>query len=243
MHQIESILNYISQKRGLDFSGFRIQMLERRIQKRILSTGSGDLNGYYEFLCKHQHEVDNLIDTLTINVSHFFRNAITFEYLRKILLPDLILKKTNSNHNQIRIWSAGCSNGEEPYSAGILLHELLSKEELPIQLKIFATDIDEKALKEANKGLYSTNSLQNVKLGILNKYFTAKEHQYEINPELREMVDFSYYDLLDKKSYVPNESIFGGFDLVFCRNVLIYFNPEYQKIIFNKLYRSLNNNG
>lgn len=176
-------------------------------------------------------------------MSHFFRNALTFEYLQKVILPNLIAKKLDANDKNLRIWSAGCSLGEEAYSIAIMINEILSKEDVDLQLHIFATDIDKNAIQFAQKGCYNFKSLENVKLGILNKYFSQDENQFVVNPEIRKRIHFSFYDLLDKKSYVPNNSIFGGFDIVFCRNVLIYFNPEYQKIIFDKIYKSLNSNG
>ena len=243
MHKFEDILNFVKEKRGFDFSGLREQMLERRIQKRVTSTFCKDFDVYFTFLCQQPAEIDKLIDVLTINVSHFFRDALTFEYLREIVIPKIVFEKVKENTKSLRIWSAGCSFGEEPYSIVLLLNEILNKEAIEIQLNIFATDIDKKALQKAEEGSYGLNSLENVKSGILNKYFTQKEAQFKISDEIKEMVHFSFYDMLDKKSYVPNDSIFGGFDIVLCRNVLIYFNSDYQERIFNKLYKSLNNGG
>ncbi|MDA3906211.1 MAG: protein-glutamate O-methyltransferase CheR [Bacteroidales bacterium] len=241
--KLKDVLNLLHEQRGFDFSGYRISMLERRVQKRVFATHSKDLNEYITFLNHHPDEFDNLIDVFTINVSRFFRNSLSFEYITKIIIPNLFLTKTRASDDILRIWSAGCSFGEEPYSIAIILNELLKKEESNIKPTIFATDIDKKAIARAAVGTYGFESIKKVKYGILEKYFTKEESQFKLNQEIKNRVQFSFYDMLDKNRAVPPESIFGGFDLILCRNVLIYFEPEFQKIIFNKLYKSLNKNG
>lgn len=246
MRNLENILKLLKTHRGMDFSGYRRSMLERRLQKRIYSTKSNNISNYTDYLVDHPDELDHLIDVFTINVSRFFRNTLTFEYINKVIVPDLLFTKNNipnNNNLSIRVWSAGCAYGEEAYSMAIILNEFQKKEHTNFSLNIFATDIDKKALKIANTGIYNIKSLKNLKYRLFLKYFTQGENNYVIDPRIRKMVQFSYYDLLDKKRTVPAESIFGGFDIVLCRNVLIYFNNDHQKIIFNKLYKSLNKNG
>ena len=233
----------MKEQRGFDFTGYRTSMLERRVQKRVYSTNSKNFDDYLEYLDHHPGELDNLIDVFTINVSRFYRNSLSFEYISKIIIPELFLAKAKENDNNLRIWSAGCSFGEEPYSMAIIFNEFLRKEETSIKLNIFATDIDKKALKRASEGCYGFNSIEKIKFGIFKKFFTIEGDQFKIDPEIKKMVQFSFYDLLDKNRFVPPDSIFGGFDIVLCRNVLIYFDLDYQEIIFNKLYRSLNKNG
>lgn len=237
------ILNLLEEQRGFDFSGYRSSMVERRVQKRLYDTNNKNLDDYLEYLNRHPDELDNLIDVFTINVSRFFRNSLSFEYIKKIIIPDVFLSKAKEKNDDLRIWSAGCSFGEEPYSMAIIIDEFLKKEKATIKLKIFATDIDKKALNEAAAGSYSFNSIEKVKYGILEKYFRKKDGQFKIDPEIKKLVQFSFHDLLDKARFVPPDSIFGGFDIVLCRNVLIYFEPDFQKIIFDKLSRSLNHNG
>ncbi len=239
---IQSILEFLDNERGVDFKGNRISMLERRINKRLLSTGKENFNEYFEYLRNEQIEIDNLIDVLTINVSRFFRDSLSFKYISKIIIPSVIQRKINSTES-LRIWSAGCSFGEEPYSMAIIINEFLRKEEASVLLNIFATDIDKKALISANKGCYNFESIKHLQYLILDRYFTQEGNQFILDSEIKNMVQFSFHDLLDKKRFAPPDSIFGEFDIVLCRNVLIYFNPEYQKIIFSKLYRSLKPNG
>lgn len=242
MQKIKQITSLLNERRGFDFSGYRISMLERRIQKRVFSTHSKNIEDYLSHLTHHPDEFDNLIDVFTINVSSFFRNSLAFEYITQKIVPNLFSAKTKANEDSIRIWSAGCSFGEEPYSMAIIINELLEKEAVSIQSTIFATDIDKKALLRADEGTYGINSISEVKYGLLNKYFKKEGDKYKIDPEIKKKVQFSFYDMLNKNHLVPPDSIYGGFDIVLCRNVLIYFEPGYQKKIFNKLYKSLNQN-
>ncbi|MBT3382653.1 MAG: protein-glutamate O-methyltransferase CheR [Prolixibacteraceae bacterium] len=242
-HKIYKILDLLNKKRGFDFSGYRVSLLERRIQKRISGTLSKNFDDYIEYLEKYPDELDNLFDALTINVSKFFRDPLYFNYISKIIVPDLFLTNEKENEKSLRIWSAGCSFGEEPYSMAIIINELISKSKTFIPPKIFATDIDKKALTRAAEGNYSFNSIENVKYSIFEKYFSKVGDQFILANEIKNNVLFSFYDLLDKNHTVPPDCIYGGFDIVLCRNVLIYFNPDYQKIIFDKLYGSLNKNG
>lgn len=241
--ELEKILSYLHEKRGVDFSGNRSSMIERRISKRLAATKSANLHDYLAYLEKHPQELDHLIAALTINVSRFFRNPLTFEYIAGRVLPAIVMQKTEARDHSLRVWSAGCSQGEEPYSVAILIHELMEKEKLELDLNIFATDIDEGALKKARDGVYSFESIQEIKYGLLKKYFTIDDEIYTLNPAIKNLVNFSVYDMMDKKTYVPPESVFGDFDLVLCRNLLIYFQAEYQEIIFDKLCRSLSGNG
>jgi chemotaxis protein methyltransferase CheR len=242
-NDLKLILNYLHEKRGFDFSGYRISMVERRVKERFSSTKCKNYNDYLNYLQENLAELDNLLDVLTINVSRFFRDTLTFEYIADRVLPAIVREKQGAQDRSLRVWSAGCSMGEEPYSMAILIHELFEKEALDNQIQIFATDIDAKILKKAHKAIYPFESVKNAKYRLLNKYFVSKGKLFQLVPEIKELVSFSAYDLLDKKSYAPPESIFGSFDMVLCRNVLIYFDIKHQDQIFDKLYRSLPKDG
>ncbi len=261
---LKPILDYLLEKRGFDFSGYHHPMLGRRITKRLFATSSENFGEYLSYLQENSDELDHLIDVITINVSRFFRDTLTFELIADRILPAMILEKTRLHDNSLRIWSAGCARGEEPYSLAILVQELLRKEEKtgeasrnnegvfagnkyekspPFSVHIFATDIDGKTLKDAEKAVYPLASVENIKHRLLTKYFTPDGTSFRLLPEIKKLVHFSPYDMLDKKCGVPPESVFGAFDLVLCRNLLIYFNIEYQETIFAKLYHSLSQNG
>jgi chemotaxis methyl-accepting protein methylase len=240
---LKHVLNFLQESRNLDFSGYRVSMIERRVKKCFTATKCNDYKEYVQYLTTHPAEIDNLIDSLTINVSHFFRNPLTFEYISSIVLPEIINYKKRHADSSLRIWSAGCAMGEEPYSIAMLFNEFLRKERIDSDIRIFATDIDLKVLEKARKAHYSLESVKNVKYQILKNYFFTQKDSFCLTPEIKNLVSFSPYDMLDKKSHAPPESIFGCFDIVLCRNVLIYFNIEHQDVIFKKLYRSLNSNG
>ena len=240
---LKRALNYLNEKRGFDFSGYRTSMLERRVKQRFPSTKCKNYNDYFHFLQENPDELDNLIDVLTINVSRFFRDTLTFEYIADRILPAIVYQKKGTIDRSFRVWSAACSMGEEPYSIAILINELLEKEALKLNINIFATDIDGKILKKAQKATYPFESIKSVKYRLLKKYFVPAGKSFQLIPEIRDLVSFSVYDILDRKTTVPPESIFGSFDMVLCRNVLIYFDAEHQDQIFDKLYRSLSKQG
>ena len=147
-------------KKGFDFSGYHQTMLERCINRRLLVTKTSDFAQYYRYLLDNQVEVDNLIDVLTINVSKFFRNPLVFEFISRKILPMIIAKKARDKDGFLRIWSAGCACGEEPYSIAIIFNEFLEKESSKFDLKIFTTDISIKSLEQAQRGEYNLESIK-----------------------------------------------------------------------------------
>ncbi len=241
--ELKSILDYLNKERSFDFSGYRPSMLERRMGKRLKPTKCVDFPEYLEYLKKHPQEMDELVDVLTINVSRFFRNTLAFEYIADKILPALVFKKKTGPGPSLRIWSAGCATGEEPYSMAILIRELQKKEKLDLTVNIFATDIDERALKRAGKAVYPYDSIKNIKYRLLKGYFKETGKRFQLTPKIQEMVAFSAFDMMSKRGYAPPESVFGSFDIILCKNVLIYFSTRYQERIFDKLYRSLAKGG
>ncbi|MBL4560757.1 MAG: protein-glutamate O-methyltransferase CheR [Labilibaculum sp.] len=238
--ELHAILNLLFLAKKLDLSGNKPDFLHRRISRRMSVTKTNNHQEYLAYLQNNSLEIEALQDILTINVSHFFRNSFTFDYLDKIIIPKIINTKLKAKKPVLRIWSAGCSTGEEAYSIGILIDNYLRKNDLIMDVSIFATDIDIKSLAYAKKGKYTAESLKETKLEIITNYFSQLEGKYKILPRIKKMVHFSTFDLLNSHQYAPEESIYGDFDLIFCRNVLIYFNKEYQEIIFNKLNKSMN---
>jgi chemotaxis protein methyltransferase CheR len=240
---LKSILDYLHKKRGFDFSGYRPSMLERRIGKRLTPTKCDGFPEYLKYLKNYPEELDELVDVLTINVSRFFRNTLAFDYVADRILPAIVSEKKRSRDPSLRIWSAGCATGEEPYSIAILIRELQRKEPFDLAVNIFATDIDEKTLKRAKRALYSYESIKNIKYRLMKRYFEPKRKRFQLTTKIQEMVDFSAFDMISKRGYAPPESVFGNFDMIFCKNVLIYFSKKYQDRIFDKLYRALAKGG
>ncbi len=241
--ETEIILSYIEKNRGIDFSGNLNAFTERRINDRILFLNLTGVNEYLTFLEKNPDELDKLTEWMTIKVSEFFRNPLVFEYLAEIILPELIKMKLDSNEKTLRVWSAGCATGEEPYSIAILLHNIIKKEYPNFNISIIATDIDEKALQKAREGVYQSSAIKNIKYQHITDFFIISGNNFTLSPQIKEKVLFSKFDLLNKHTYAPPESMFGDFDIVLCRNVLIYFKEKQQEIIYNKIIGSLVVNG
>jgi len=240
---LQSILDYLQEKRGLDFSGYCPALVERRLETRMQAVHCGTEAAYLKYLEQHAQELDCLINALTVNVSSFFRNPLTFEYLAQEILPDLIVAKQRRGDLCLRVWSAGCAEGEEPYSVAILIDQLLKQEEAEFQVNIFATDINERAIQRARVGEYALESLKQIQLGLFQAYFTEHSSIYRISSAVKQLVQFSHYDLLHPLSNAPSESVFGDFDIVLCRNVLIYLESQAQDTVLRKLHRSLADRG
>ena len=236
---LDEILEHLVETCGRDFRGNRPAMIERRLSRRLAVTGTGDFRNYLSRIRRDPEEADRAVAALTINISTFFRNRLTFEYLAAKTLPRLLKEKARSGDRCVRVWSAGCAGGEEAYSMAILLAELGEKEADAPEPIVFATDIDEQALASAREGVYPPERLANVRFGLLNRFFSPHGRRFRVGAGIRRSVFFDTFDLLERERYAPPESVFGGFDVVLCRNVLIYFDATYQEIIFDKLHRSL----
>ncbi|MCX5708528.1 MAG: late competence development ComFB family protein [Candidatus Omnitrophica bacterium] len=225
------LLDKIREDRGLDFHHYHQDLLKRRVAIRLRAAGINTYSDYLLLLMKSSEEYDKLFETLCINVSEFFRDPEVWEVL-KILVQNMIhQKKTDQNHF-IRIWSAGCANGEEPYSIAIMLKEILLAETASLRIEITSTDVDKKCLKFAQKGVYLKSSLKNVPKELLNKYFTSEEDGYKIKDEIKQAVAFSYLDLTSA-DYIKST------DIVFCRNVFIYFDRNLQEQLLMKFSYAL----
>ncbi len=236
---ISEILVLLLKKKGIDLNGSNSDFLDRRINRRLKATNSPDYKSYINHLKNNTIEFDHLADVLTINVSRFFRDAFTYQYIRKVIIPKLFEEKARSKNNNIRIWSAGCATGEEPYSIAMILDQYINDNKLDFKVNIFATDINEKSLDRARNAEYTEEVFQEIEFAYLNKYFTVQDSKYKLIQKIKDQVHFSTFDLLNKKSQAPEESIFGHFDIILCRNVLIYFNNEYQHRILKKLRNTM----
>ena len=239
---LDQLLAELNTARGIDFSGYRSNFLKRRIAARMAHTQCDSLSQYLNLIRSDPSECDRLIDTIGINFSLFFRDPIVFEILARTVLPRLLKQKQDARKSEIRVWSAGCAAGEEPYSVAILLNEAL-KGENNIAYSIFATDIDRGALKQAASATYPRESLEHTKLGILDKYFAPHGDGYRLRPFIRKAVHFSREDLTSPGKLAPAESVFGTFDIILCRNLMIYFKHELKIPILNKLCKSLAKGG
>lgn len=234
---------FLASQTGLHFPGDRWDTLRRKIVFIARDLGFTDEKSCVMELVSSpltETRIKALAEHLTIGETYFFRDKRIFEILKNDILPGLITSR-RKNGRCLRIWSAGCCTGEEPYSIAILLSELLP--DLKIwDVKIFGTDINSHFLKRASKGAYGEWSFRGSPQGLKDTYFKKTKSGYEIHPRIKEMVSFSYYNLAEKSHKQPFGAP-GSVDLVFCRNVLIYFTNDHAKKAVQAFYRSLVDGG
>lgn len=254
---LELIFKGLRAKCDIDFSSYREGTIKRRLSRRMVATGCDNYKDYFDYLEKNKEEYGRLFMDLTIKVSHFFRNRAVFEILSNKIFPDIISAKESKSDSTLRIWCAGCSFGEEVYSVAITLVEYLKKREQKIDdynISIFGTDIDDKALERAREGVYDAEAVKEINKEILDSYFSFN-HQiikstshpnfpsYLVIDSIKNMVSFSVHDLASETKMSPPAGIVANYDLIFCRNLLIYFSESLQKRAFSNLLNSLNPGG
>ncbi len=232
--ELKVLLNKIYSERGMDFRDYKQSSLIRRLHKRLDAYNIKSYADYMKILDKNHDEYNKLFETLLINVTEFFRDPEAWEALDREVFTKIIASKANGD--QIRIWSAGCATGEEPYTIAILLSEKLGESIKDYDVRIYATDIDDGALTEARRGMYSEEKLKNLNPELVAKYFTKENAYYRINRNIRQLVIFG------KQNLVTDAPI-SHIDLLVCRNVLIYFNSDLQSKLLLRFHYALNKFG
>jgi chemotaxis methyl-accepting protein methylase len=222
--------------RHTDFGAYRHKCLMRRVWSRLSALGFHTWSDYLAYLDHHADEYDELLNVLTINVSEFFRNPESYAFLSAQVLPALVAQKQHLNSRVIRVWSAGCSSGEEAYSLAILFREFLGTRLDPWWVRILGTDIDLSSLKKAEEGTYPPSSLKEVPIDLLGKYFDETPQGYTVKDSLRTWVRYQNHNLVQ-------DPPFKNIDLICCRNVFIYFNKELQLRVMRKFFEALNSGG
>jgi len=230
----EELLHYLKRSRGFDFTGYKRPSLMRLTKKRMGRVGMSSFSDYLDYLEVHPLELSHLFDTLLLNVTAFFRDKLVWDYLSAEIIPRLL--STKDGDENIRVWSAGCASGEEAYTIAILLAEALGIDAFRSRVKIYATDIDEKALTQGRAASYTATDLQNVPEALRRKYFEENISQYNFRTDLRNGVIFGRHDLVQ---HAPISRL----DLLVCRNTLMYFNAETQARILSRFHFALKENG
>ena len=236
---VAEILAYLSRHIGEDFQSYSKTMAKKRVAERAGQLSLG-MSAYLRLLRAEPAEPATLARMLRIRFSSFFRDPLQFELLASVVVPGQLRA---CRKELFRVWSAACACGEEAYSLAMILDEALPLVEAKPLVQSFATDIAEDALEAARRGRYLPDSLQGASLGRLGKYFVLCSPGYRVTDKIRGMVTFSRHDLLDPRTYVPPESLFGGFDLILCRNFLMYLDADAYRRVFDKLFRALNPGG
>ena len=235
----KALTDYIYANSGLRFDAVSRTILQRRLSARIRELNLDSFENYYTYLMYHpgrESELEILFDLITTNETYFFREERQLRAFTDELIPCLVSDRTRPR--SLRIWSAGCSTGEEPYTLAILCRnsELLNG----WNVDLFASDLSQKVIQTARRGIYRESAFRSAPPEFRERYFEkTQENQYQIREELRRMVTFGKLNFLDER----RTGILGEFDLIFCRNVIIYFDEEAKKKAIKILYRCLKKGG
>ncbi|OSM04223.1 putative chemotaxis CheB/CheR fusion protein [Magnetofaba australis IT-1] len=227
------IYSLLRDNSGIDFTFYKTSTVMRRIERRMTINRYEDLDEYVRFLESSPREQTVLFRELLIGVTSFFRDAEAFQLLREKYIPELI---RNNSGKQLRVWVASCSTGEEAYSLAILFMEAIQNNDVAVDVKIFATDVDQDAIFHASQGAYPKSIVADVPPALLNKYFLHKGDNYHISRQIREMVVFAQHNLI-------KDPPFTNINFVSCRNLLIYFQPVLQQRVLEGFNFSLTTDG
>jgi chemotaxis protein methyltransferase CheR len=228
------LAEFLYRRTGMVFTESKRYYVERRIAERMAATSSVTFSDYFAFLRSEvRDEVEHLINAFTVNETYFYREDHQLECLTKDLLRERIREKTRGEG--IRIWSAPCSTGEEPYSIAIWLLENWPEAD-SFDIEIVGSDIDTRVLDAARGGIFGKRALMKLPLPLVAKYFSQlDEERWIILDDLRQSVRFSHVNIVETRETRPQ----GRFDVIFCRNVLIYFDDESRRIAAENLYDNL----
>ncbi|MBE0499826.1 MAG: tetratricopeptide repeat protein [Desulfuromonadales bacterium] len=239
---LELFRTFIDQHSGLHFSQRNSRILHQGLHRRMCAVGVENFSAYYDYLLRYsesRNELKKLLTLLTVGETSFFRYSNQREAFVKHLIPDLIKQRRHTR--SLRIWSAGCSTGEEPYGVAILLAEQFPQL-AGWKIEILATDINKRSLRVAREGIYGKRAVRLVEKNYLEKYFKQVGDLSVVNPEIKRRVRFEYLNLKDDL-FPSRADKGGGIDLVFCRNVMIYFETETMRQIVDRFADCLNPGG
>jgi two-component system CheB/CheR fusion protein len=230
----EALLAYIEESRCVDFRGYKRTSLGRRIALRMAVTNAGSFAAYQSRLETDPGEFESLLNAVLINVTSFFRDEAAWAVLQKQVIPAIIAHAKGDQ--PIRVSSVGCATGEEPYSIAMLFAEAMGDEEFCRRVRIYASDLDEEALRTARLAAYCAHAVENVPPMLLARYFDRIDDHYVLHRALRDCVIFGRHNVVED---VPDSRI----DLLVCRNLLIYLDAETQGAILGQLHRVLARRG
>lgn len=242
--EFELFRRLIYKSSGINLTPSKKELVKARLSNRLTKTGIDSFEQYYKFVTKYDKrgkELVHLLDSISTNKTDFFREGKHFNFLNTKLLPTLISKKEKARNKAIRVWSAGCSTGEEPYSLAITIINHINPND-GWNVKILATDISIKVLQKAIHGIYRKEGLKGIPREILSSHFSSKiiknTNYFKVKDHLKKIITFRRFNLM--ASYFPFKY---PFDFIFCRNVLIYFDSDTQHRLITKFYDCLPKGG
>ena len=223
----EKFLEDLRKRKGLDLTGYKRPQMERRINSLMRSLKYSDYSAYLELMEKELPHWQKFVDTLTINVSEFYRNPTQWEVLQSKVLPEIIARTPS-----LKIWSAGCSTGEEPYTLAMVLMNSFPR----VPFSLLATDVDDGVMNKAKAGVYIDKALANLPKTYTTRYFTHNDNTYTISDAVKSKIHFAKHNLL-------RDHFDHNFDLILCRNVVIYFTEESKALLYRNFWQSLKSGG
>lgn len=233
---LDRLLRQVREERGLDLHQYRRAYTERRLAARMRALGLHTYRQYEHFLTEHPEEYTRLLDTLTINVTDFYRDSTVYDILREQVIPEIIKEKTRQRHRNIRVWSAGCATGEEAYSVTMAFLSVMGHRASDFSLVVYGTDIDPKALEKAKAATYDVAKMPHIPKTEQMRFLERAEHTFRIKPEVTQHVKFRSLNLFEDQ---PINIV----DLVLCRNVFIYFTREQQARVLEGFWKVLQKGG
>jgi chemotaxis protein methyltransferase CheR len=225
---------------GLYFENDSKYLLEKRLGRRLAHHHLKEFRDYYNFLKydrNREQELSDIMDVLTTNETYFFREAFQLKAFTEEIIPELMGAKEKRGDKTLRIWSAGCSTGEEPYTIAMLLLEMGRLKGWHVE--IIGTDISQRVLQQARKATYGKSSFRSTEEVYIKRYFQEQEGTFKINDEVRDLVTISHLNLFEQNRL----ALLGKMDVIFCRNVIIYFDQLAKKRIIESFYKSLHEGG
>lgn len=242
--EFKRLSSFIYQEYGIKMPEVKKTMLQSRLHKRLRELNMTTYKDYIEYLFSkegQQSEVIHMIDMVSTNKTDFFREPVHFDFLHSDILPELLFGE--HPNRQIKLWSAGCSSGEEPYTIAISISEFMAQNPLyAFDFSVLSTDISTRMLRSANDGIYKEARVEMLPLNLKKKYLLRSKDKVNqtvrIIPELRRKITFQRLNFMDNVYNVPD-----NYDIIFCRNVLIYFDRETQEKVINRLCSRLKTNG
>ncbi len=230
----ERIIDLISRNTSVNLWAFKRTTLERRVIRRMSILKLNTIDRYFDFVSHSADESKIFVQSLSIAVTEFFRDAKVFEELKPVI-KKLLVEKTSINE-PIRIWIAGCATGQESYSIAITIDQIANELGIEPNYQIFSTDISEKLIAEARRGLYIRNLMTNIDKQLIETYFDSRSEYYSAKKSIRDKIFFSAHN-------IAKDPHFSNIDLVSCRNVLIYLQDDAKEFALNNIYRALNQDG
>jgi chemotaxis protein methyltransferase CheR len=225
----ETYRNFIYNESGIHFTATNRSILESRLKEKLREKKVATVKEYYGIITRDKEELKGFLDSITTNLTRFFRNQAHFDALEHYVIPEMLKIKQSTGNTTIKVWSAGCSTGEEPYTIAMLLSEILPP---PWKFTITASDISLKCLMMGKEGFYADSRITGIPDAYLKKYFDKVEGGYKVHDDLMSKIRFDYHNL-------KNDSGQHGLDIVFCRNVIIYFDEAAQQAVINRFWDAM----